>query len=210
MIYNDQWSDIFTGIILQGFIYSYIINMPSNGPAEKIIYELKGIPLFTYGMIGITTFVLAYITFTDVEKSTDNIENPLNPLLELPTTLSNEVSNIYQNMDISKEATDLSNSVSNIYQNSDLSKTVSNIYQNADLSKTVSNIYQTNPLSKEGQMNEEKDEGQMNEEKDEGQIKKKDEGQRGGKTEKSKRKTEKSKMKTKTKKHKTKKYKSNK
>ena len=112
--------------------------MPSNGPAEKIIYELKGIPLFTYGMIGITTLVLAYITFTDVEKSTDNvekstdnIENPLNPLLQLPTTLSNEVS--------------------------DLSKEASNIYQNSDLSKTVSNIYQTNPLSNEG---EEKHEGQ--------------------------------------------------
>ena len=151
--------------------------MPSNGPAEKIIYELKGIPLFTYGMIGITTLVLAYITFTDVEKSTDNIENPLNPLLQLPTALSNEVSdiskeasNIYQNMDISKEA-------SNIYQNNPLSKAVSNIYQNADLSKAVSNIYQTNPLSKEGE--------------------EKHEGQRGGKTEKQKTKTKKQKTKTK-------------
>ena len=68
--------------------------MPSNGPAEKIIYELKGIPLFTYGMIGITTLVLAYITFTDVEKSADNVENPLNklnPLLQLPTAISNDV-----------------------------------------------------------------------------------------------------------------------
>jgi hypothetical protein len=164
--------------------------MPSNGPAEKIIYELKGIPLFTYGMIGITTFVLAYITFTDVEKSTDNIENPLNPLLQLPTTLSNEVSdlskeasNIYQNSDLSK-------TVSNIYQNSDLSKTVSNIYQNSDSSKTVSNIYQTNPSSNEGE--------------------EKHEGQRGGKTEKQKTKIEKQTMKTKKQKTKTKKQKSNK
>ena len=130
--------------------------MPSNGPAEKIIYELKGIPLFTYGMIGITTFVLAYITFTDVEKSADNIENPLNklnPLSELPTAiskdvsdLSKEASNIYQNTDLSKEA-------SNIYQNNPLSKAVSNIYQNTDLSKTVSNIYETDNLPKEEQMN---------------------------------------------------------
>jgi hypothetical protein len=195
--------------------------MPSNGPAEKIIYELKGIPLFTYGMIGITTLVLAYITFTDVEKSSDNIENPLNklnPLLQIPTTLSNdvkdlskEVSNIYQNTDLSKEA-------SNIYQNNPVSNAVSNIYQNTDLSKAVSNIYQTNPLSKEGQMNQDVgksegvglSEGQRGQ--GEGEGKGLGEGQRGGKTktEKQKTKTEKHKMKIEKQKTKTKKQKSNK
>ena len=203
--------------------------MPSNGPAEKIIYELKGIPLFTYGMIGITTLVLAYITFTDVEKSSDNIENPLNklnPLLQIPTTLSNdvkdlskEVSNIYQNTDLSKEA-------SNIYQNNPVSNAVSNIYQNTDLSKAVSNIYQTNPLSKEGQMNQDVgksegvglSEGQRGEgEGQRGQGEglgegQRGEGQRGGKTkgEKQKTKTEKHKMKIEKQKTKTKKQKSNK
>lgn len=194
--------------------------MPSNGPAEKIIYELKGIPLFTYGMIGITTLVLAYITFTDVEKSSDNIENPLNklnPLLQIPTTLSNdvkdlskEVSNIYQNTDLSKEA-------SNIYQNNPVSNAVSNIYQNTDLSKAVSNIYQTNPLSKEGQMNQDvgKSEGVGLSEGQRGQgegQRGEGEGQRGGKTktEKQKTKTEKQKMKIEKQKTKTKKQKSNK
>ena len=49
--------------------------MPSNGPAENVLFGLKGIPLFTYGMIGITTLVLAYVTFTDVD-----IENPLDTI----------------------------------------------------------------------------------------------------------------------------------
>lgn len=166
--------------------------MPSNGPAEKIMYELKGIPLFTYGMIGITTLVLAYVTFTDVEKSTDNVENQLNPLSQLSTALSNQVSdmskeasNIYQNMDVSK-------TMSNVYQNNPLSKAVSNVYQNSDLSKTVSNVHQTNPSSKEG---EEKYEGQIDKEKE------KEKGQRGGKTEKQTTKTKK--QKKKTKKHKS-------
>ena len=62
--------------------------MPSNGPAESVLYGFNGIPLFTYGMIGITTLVLAYVTFADIDAN----ENPLemiNPAEELKTVAEN-------------------------------------------------------------------------------------------------------------------------
>jgi hypothetical protein len=86
--------------------------MPSNGPAENILYGLKGIPLFTYGMIGITTLVLAYITFTDVD-----IENPLdtvNPVSELqdPTAVVNPYTTDTTD---NQDTTDTTDTTDNLY-----------------------------------------------------------------------------------------------
>jgi hypothetical protein len=66
--------------------------MPTNESFGKIFYGIKGVPLFTYGMIGITTIVLAYITFTDIgditseEQNENQIETPIdtiNPVNEI-------------------------------------------------------------------------------------------------------------------------------
>ena len=67
--------------------------MPSNGPAENILYGLKGIPLFTYGMIGITTLVLAYVTFTEVDIE-DNPLNSINPISQLEEPIMNQIDQI--------------------------------------------------------------------------------------------------------------------
>jgi len=39
--------------------------MPTNGENDYLLYSLQSIPIFTYGMISITTLVLAYATMMD-------------------------------------------------------------------------------------------------------------------------------------------------
>lgn len=48
--------------------------MPTNTQFEGLFYGLNGIPLFTYGMIGLTSIVLAYFTILDTEEQMEGQE----------------------------------------------------------------------------------------------------------------------------------------
>jgi hypothetical protein len=53
--------------------------MPTNSVYENLFYGINEIPLFTYGMLGMTTVVLAYFTMYDIESASgeegDSAEN---------------------------------------------------------------------------------------------------------------------------------------
>ena len=49
--------------------------MPTNSVYENLFYGINEIPLFTYGMLGMTTVVLAYFTMHDIESASGEEED---------------------------------------------------------------------------------------------------------------------------------------
>jgi len=63
--------------------------MPTNGIADGILYSVNGAPVFTYGMITLTSAVLAYITFIEApdipdENPLDAVNNPVSEVIPPP------------------------------------------------------------------------------------------------------------------------------